>query len=184
MKKIMGGEMDEIHPDVIREIYNEAVRENINQHVQDSVLGAVEIMTGMLPKALAALQKDLEAHDPMDRQRAYQVLFKYVMPIMNARADGPDLGKLTVIHEVPVPDTPLGEAFVDAVENPPPLPAEITLIECYACHEHKHPDAVNKHDSKNGSDRYICKSCYARKKYSQGQKGAGLSGLDLAEDLI
>lgn len=186
MKELMRNE--DIPLDVIREVYQEQVRENISQHVSDTILGVTEILSDMAPKALAGLLKDLESNDPMDRQRAYMIWFKYVMPLAKEKGTGPDLGKLTVVHEVPVPDTILGERFVDEMSKPHAVPPDIEMLECYQCHEVKHQAIMQIHDVRNDKKRFICQSCFARKRYAQVSPaaiGPGLGkGLDLTEDLI
>ena len=174
------GTEEELSIDVVREIFQDVVRENITQYVQDNVLGAVEIMTGMLPKALAALSGDLDSHDAFERQRAYQVLLKYLMPLHDKQGKDDNLGQLTVIHKIPVPDTPAGARFVEELEaGEVILPDDEDYPRCYVCKEHKHPDALRRHDQQSGTVRQICQSCYARKKYLQGSDGTGLTDIEV-----
>lgn len=172
---------DSIAFEAIREVYDEAFRENLTTHVKDNVLGALEIMSDMLPKALARLLEDLDSQDPLDRQRAYQILFKYIMPFQHAEGKDANLGNLTVIHQVPIPNTNVGEKVLDEIENPSlRAPYEDELIECCKCHEAKHHQVMLTF----GNGRWMCQSCNAREKYKNGINGAGLPpSIELADEL-
>jgi hypothetical protein len=144
--------------DVVREVLHEEIRKTITQHVRDNVLGAVEVMSQMLPDALAGLAKDLEDPDPVFRQRAAGMVIKYVMPLANQGDDGEDARIINIIHNVPIPEGNFGDSLavhveaihdtVDAVEDYP---------ECYMCHEPKHPDA-----GQWNATGFRCRACIIR----------------------
>lgn len=159
------GSDSEFPIDIVREVYRDAVRDNINQFVRDSILGATEIMADLLPKALAAVQQDLESKDPFDRRAAYKVLLQYVMPLQKETGDGDSPKTLVVVHGVPVPDTQFGAKYAEEIEaGEVILPDDDDYPQCYVCKDHKHPNLLHKHDNQGGG-RMICKSCFARKKY-------------------
>lgn len=170
--------------DVIREIFREEIRENITQAVKDNVLGAAEVMTHMLPKALHGLKEDLESEDWIVRSRAQALLFKYAMAFASKEDDKPDLGRLTVVHEVNTPDTPLQQKMKELEEQSQEIIDDPTLEDferdwpiCNYCDERKHPDAVYVYSSgANLPPRTICKSCEVRRKIEAN--GAAEYGLD------
>lgn len=180
--------------DEVREVLREEIRGVITQHVRDNVLGVTEVMTGMLPKAAAALAEDLSSEDEIVRSRAYGLVFKYSMPLLDEKGKDADLGKITVIHEIPVPtDTPFGRSMADAAdydmdkapERPllgdgSPEPAvedfERDWPKCHYCHLRKHPEAMRSESAGQGvPPRHVCSSCRARMSYQKGSRDLSAS---------
>lgn len=154
--------------DVIREVLREEIRENITQAVRDNVLGAAEVMTQMLPKAMMGLIEDLDSEDWIVRSRAQALLFKYAMTFADKDGDKKELGRLTVIHEVNTPDTPLGrrmEEIANETEDPYIEDFEKDWPVCTLCDTRKHPDAVYEYSAgANLPARIVCKTCEVRRK--------------------
>lgn len=151
--------------DVVRQVMREEIRSNITQAVQDNVLGAAEMMTQMLPKALGGLLLDLNNQDYYVRGRAQQLVLKYAMPLINTDGDEKDLGKLKVIHEVSTPNTPLGERVAEHVDESEAYVEEFEKYwpVCESCHVRKHPDAMYVVGHNNGKPRLRCKPCSVRR---------------------
>jgi len=171
--------------DEVREVMREEIRKHITERVKDRVLGATDLMGEMLPLAMARLYEDLESADWARYSRAAAIVMRYTMMIANADADGSDLGRITVVHEIPgqdpvefvLPDTELGHAVAGEIQKR--LPAsfdsekvydpdqpeafEAEWSACYTCHERKHPDALRIHDHKGDVTRYICVTCKYKK---------------------
>lgn len=147
--------------DDVREVLREEIRKSITQHVRDNVLGAVEVMSHLLPKALAGLATDLEDPDPVFRQRAANIVMKYAMPMMNQGEDGEDARIINIVHNVPIPDTKLGVRLAEE------LVAQEEVIDdpdsewpkCFRCHEHKHPHAGTGDPDKG---EFQCRACGVR----------------------
>ena len=159
--------------DVIREVFREEIRENITTAVRDNVLGAAEVMTQMLPRALAGMAEDLKSEDWIIRSRAQALLLKYAMSQDKKDVTREDLGRLTVIHEVAVPDTPLGERVVAELEANDAIDVEEFEKDwpsCSQCYERKHPDSMYYASAgRDVSRRWICKSCQMHAKIAAGR---------------
>jgi hypothetical protein len=172
--------------DEVRQILREEIRETISQHVKDNVLGAAEVMTHMLPTAMAAMKQDLESEDWMSRSRAYALVMKYAMAF--AEADGKDEKpqNIVVVSGVPTPDTPFGHAVVERLDELPNASAsyndddviegevledfEMNWPKCHYCHQRK-PEAnmtVESHGEGNKT-RNVCTSCSVARHYKRGQ---------------
>lgn len=150
--------------DDVREILRESVREQVSQHVKDNVLGAAEMMTGMLPKALAGIAKDLESKEWMTRSRAQALVLKYAMSFADKDGDGKELGSITVLHQVPIPDTTLGRRVAEEIEGEVVEEFEVDWPTCSVCHERKPPETM--HDRSKGANReriMVCQTCAMRK---------------------
>lgn len=168
--------------DEVREVMREEIRKHITEQVKDKVLGATDLMATMLPLAMARLYQDLESPVWAEYSRAAAIVMRYTMALGNQDADGANLGKITVMHQVPgheprevvLPDTEFGAEVADNLtklalpaytgaevydpENPESFEADWGT--CYACHERKHPDALRVHDhAESGTTRYICVTC-------------------------
>lgn len=154
----------------IRDIMQEALRDVVTSAVTDNLIGAGEILTGMLPKVLAGIAVDLESKDWMIRSRAQAAVLKYAMEFKEKDTKDLDLGKITVTHQVAIPGTPIGRATVGEIEALTEA-AEGELVEayekdyptCWKCNERKHPDAVRW---KNGKP--VCMSCNLAEGYARG----------------
>ncbi len=155
--------------DDVREIMRQEIRETIGQHVKDNVLGAAEVMTEMLPTALAAIKQDLESEDWMARSRAYALLMKYVMTFKDQDSEAAGNQNIVVVSGVPTPDTPLGHAVVEQFEQ---LQEGVEEFEkdwpqCHVCKQRKPESNMS---TSNGS--ITCTSCRITTRYKSGDKGA------------
>ena len=149
--------------DEVREVLREEIRKAITQHVRDNVLGAAEAMTGLLPEAIGALAVDIQDPDPIFRQRATNLILKYTMGFADKGEDGEDARIIQIIHGVPIPEGPLGEAMAETVDAIYEEAAVQTDWErCYVCHEEKHPQAGIE-DARG----FMCRACQIRKKLNQ-----------------
>lgn len=171
--------------DEVRQVLREEIREQIGQHVKDNVLGAAEVMTHMLPEAMAAVKQDLECEDWMARSRAYALVLKYAMAFSEADAKDDKPQNIVVVSGVPTPDTPLGHAFVQQYENLPQASAsyddeeeiEGEIVEdferdwprCHYCHQRKPEPNMNYESHGEGKRRWICTSCSVAKHYKRGE---------------
>lgn len=168
--------------DEVREVLRQEIREQISQHVKDNVLGAAEVMTQMLPEAMAAMKQDLESEDWMARSRAYALVMKYAMQF--AEADPKDQGNqnIVVVSGVPTPDTPLGHAVVEHYEELPRASASVEAGEeveefekewpkCHYCKQRKPPlnGTWESHGANRNHPRWVCTSCNVAKHYKRGQ---------------
>lgn len=150
--------------DYVRELLQEVVRDSVSQVVRDNVVGAAEVITGLLPKALAGIAKDLDSKDWSIRKSARDAVLKYAMMFKDKDGEQDDLGTIQVVHSVNLPDTPLGHSVAEAIE----APDEDTRVEafeqgwpvCSRCGERKHPDAM-RYETKRGTA--TCSSCYLSK---------------------
>lgn len=147
--------------DYIREALQNTVRETVTEVVGDNILGAAEIITGMLPSVLAGLMRDLESKDWMIRSRAQAAVLKYAFQFKDKENDKEDLGKINVVHSVALPNTPLGIAVSDEAARRD-LAAHDEVVEafekdwpvCQQCKERKPPGTL-----RNISDMQVCSSC-------------------------
>lgn len=153
----------------VREILQDAIRENITQAVNDNLLGAGEALTGMLPSVLAGLQRDLESKDWMIRSRAQAAVLKYAFEFRDKNGKDEDLGTINVIHNMAVPNTPLGEAIVTEYEVIEEEQKQLGVEafekdwpKCRICHERKHPDAMRTDN--------MCSSCRLAYNYRSGTR--------------
>lgn len=171
--------------DEVRQVLREEIRETISQHVKDNVLGAAEVMTHMLPTAMAAVKQDLESEDWMSRSRAYALVMKYAMAFAEADAKEEKAQNIVVVSGVPTPDTPLGHAVVHQMNELPNASASYSdedvvegeIVEefernwpkCHYCHQRK-PEAnmtVESHGAGNIT-RNVCTSCSVARHYKRG----------------
>ncbi len=182
--ELMGEEL--IVAEELRPVINDILRENITQHVKDSALGTFEILANLMPKALAALNQDLESRDPLERTRAAMFLSKLFLSMKDIEP-GPRQSPptLEIITNVNVPQGPAGEVFLEETINPKHLMVDDTVQmgECYKCHEWKPTEALNKHDMMGDKQRWICQGCYAKKKNRQGGGGVTAGLLDAGDIL-
>ena len=152
----------------VRETLQQAIRDVVTEAVSDNLVGAGEILTGLLPKTLAGLAIDLDSEDWMIRSRAQQAVLKYAMEFRNKESKDVDLGTIQVVHNVALPGTPLGRATAGEIEV---LESKNdTVIEhferdwptCAKCGDRKHPDTM--YDEPSG-DQW-CSSCHLSAAYT------------------
>lgn len=158
-------ELRQADDDFVREVLHEVVRAEVTEYTQDAIRGAAEILTGMLPLALASLYDDMEHGDEYIRGKARDAILKYGFMFKDTdgkRAD--DMKHINIITGVTLPDTPLGEAFVEGLDKLETIDVEYELEafesdwpQCENCKERKHPDAMTSRDPKR--DRWICLAC-------------------------
>lgn len=152
--------------DYVRELLQEVVRDSVTQVVRDNVVGAAEVITGLLPKALAGIAKDLDSKDWSIRKSARDAVLKYAMMFKDKEGDDNDLGTIQVVHNVNLPDTPLGHEVLEQIETPE-LEAQVEAFEegwpvCVRCGERKHPDAMRY---KTAVGAAMCSSCHLSARY-------------------
>jgi hypothetical protein len=160
-------ELMEKDDDYIREILQDVVRDNVSQVVKDNIVGAAEVITGLLPKALAGVATDLASKDWTIRKAARDAVLKYAMMFKDKDGDEDDLGTIQVVHRVDLPDTTFGHKVAEEIEA---AEGEVTddSVEAYEaawpvcvhCKERKHPDAM-RYRTKQGIA--VCSSCYLSK---------------------
>lgn len=171
--------------DEVRQVLREEIREQINQHVKDNVLGAAEVMTHMLPQAMAAVKQDLESEDWMARSRAYALVMKYAMQFSEADAKDDKPTNIVVVSGVPTPDTPLGHAYVEEYEQLPKASASYSdddvaegeVVEdfergwpkCHYCHQRKPEANMTVESHGQGKTRNVCTSCSVARHYKRGE---------------
>ena len=167
--------------DEVRQVLREEIREQISQHVKDNVLGAAEVMTHMLPEAMAAIKQDLECEDWMARSRAYALVMKYAMSFAEADPKDQASQNIVVVSGVPTPDTPLGHAFVEEYEVLPQASASYTDEEegledfergwpkCHYCHARKPEANMTVESHGQGKTRNVCTSCSVARHYKRGE---------------
>lgn len=172
--------------DEVRQVLREEIRETISQHVKDNVLGAAEVMTHMLPTAMAAVKQDLESEDWMSRSRAYALVMKYAMAFADADVKDDKPQNIVVISGVPTPDTPLGHAMVHQYEGLPVASASYNdddvvdgeVVEeferdwpkCHYCHQRKpEPNMTIESHGEGNSTRNVCTSCSVARHYKRGE---------------
>lgn len=169
---------------IYREVLTEAIRENVSQYVQDNLLGAGEALTNLLPKVMAGLALDLESKDDFIRTRAQAAVLKYAMEFKDKAAKQDDLGTIQVIHNVALPNTPLGQRIEEEIviesEERAAIEAGLESFEldypaCSGCGERKHPDALRKESNgPKGGERYFCSSCTLKRTLSAGRNPTAL----------
>jgi len=166
--------MDEQDP-FVRETLQQAIRDCVTEAVSDNIVGAGEIITGLLPKTLAGLAVDLDSSDWMIRSRAQSTVMKYAMEFKDKETKDVDLGTINVVHNVALPGTPLGRATAGEIET---LEAEgDTIVEhferdwptCAKCNDRKHPDTM--YDMEGDT---WCSSCFLASTYKASQQQVAL----------
>lgn len=146
---------------VLREVLQDVIRDNLTLHVQDNLLGAGEALTALLPRVLAGIANDLESKDWMIRSRAQAAVLKYAFEFKEKGGQDKDLGVISVVHNVAIPNTPLGQQMdadiIDIQEEQLQLASEgyeRDWPRCVQCGEPKHPDTVLFH-----AGSALCSSC-------------------------
>jgi hypothetical protein len=186
--------------DEIRETLREETRKQVTEHLKDNILGATEALTGLLPLVLEGLANDVQHEDWMRRSRAQAMVMKYAFAYKDAEAQGNDSRQIYIVHNVPVPDSPLGDRMIEAqqdrieaesearmvpatlvdpdadpneyVELPPEM-WEADWPVCITCNERKHPDTfatMSDRDPLKGR----CRTC----EYTQEIRSAFRSGYE------
>lgn len=158
--------------EVVRQVFREEVRENVTRYVRDNVLGAAEVLTQMLPKTLEGIARDLDDPDWVVRSKAQALVMKYAMTFAEKEGDKNDLGTLTVVHNVPLPDTPLGQQIAEIADQ---VDSELEILEdfekywpiCSVCEKRKHPDVM--HNNGGNNQNYICSTCKAYRDIKTGK---------------
>jgi len=162
-------ELRESEDDYVRDVLQDVVRDLVTEAVHDNVLGAAEILTGLLPMALAGLADDLQHGDEYIRGKARQDVLKYALDFRKKDGQKADFGKINIITALPLPDTPLGHATAQQIiqiEEDDAL-REVEAFEqdwprCSRCKERKHPDLLHiaggdrRH---SGVNPMYCSSC-------------------------
>lgn len=179
--------LQESEDDYFREVLQDAVRDQVTTYVQDNILGAAEIITNLLPKALASLADDLENGDEYLRAKARDTLFKYALEFKKRDAVEPGFGQINVFTALPLPDTPLGVATaheiitIDENREAEQIEAfEQDWPECSKCHVRKHPDSLHTERTGNGAQtRLYCTACRMRKRRRDARTR---NGFPLRED--
>lgn len=160
--------------DVVREVMRDEVRKQITQHIQDNVKGAAEVMTAALPRAVAACIADMERREWNVRSRAYALMMKYGFDILKQTAvdDKKDLGTMTVVHSIPMPDTNFGNRVREGLEGEIIGEAEEIAHPgddwptCQSCKETK------PHETGSGNP-WVCHACQARQTFNRNSKSQG-----------
>lgn len=185
--------------DEVREVMRDEIRKHITEQVKDKVLGATDLMAAMLPLAMARLFEDLESQDWARYSRASAIVMRYTMLLAAQDGSDTDLGKITVVHQIPgqgdpqefeLPDTPLGHAVKEHVERKQltakamsgddvydpdlPEPFEADWPTCYVCKHRQHPDNTRAVDG----DRVICSTCRHRRDMELSDARDPLAGPD------
>lgn len=176
-------DVETVENNIVYDVLRDEVRRTINQRVRDKVLGAADMLVNMLPDAMMALQEDLRSEDWAVRARAVNQLLKYGMPMQHQTSTEEHTASITIKHSVPVPETPLGDAVVeimdneierlqveagpvdptqpyDPVLNPENFEKDWPLCRCEEPRRH-HPD--NMSDSERPEDRGMCKPCVSQR---------------------
>lgn len=158
MKALAFNEME----DHVRQVLREEVRDQVGQHVKDNLLGAVEVLTDLIPRALSRMSEDLDSDDPYTYQRAYALVMKYAMGMAekdtNKDAEGQ---QIILISNVSAPDTPLGRKYAEGVKELQEKNLDADLIQCRHCGESKVPAAMKSDEE--------CRACYVRLHYKAGK---------------
>lgn len=169
LAKYAGYENPEV---LLREVLQETIRDNVSQHVKDNLLGAGEMLTGMLPKVLSGILLDLESKDWMIRSRAQAAVLKYAFEFKDKDGNKDDLGTIQVVHNVALPNTPLGEAVAGEIIEQEEERAQLSVEAfeqdwpvCTDCGERKHPDTIYD----DGHGHRLCSSCNLTKAYRYGK---------------
>lgn len=110
-------ELETVENNIVYDVLRDEVRRTINQRVRDKVLGAADMLVDMLPAAMVALNEDLRSEDWAVRARAVNQLLKYGMPMQNQKSEEEHTATITIKHSIPVPETPLGDAVIDIMED-------------------------------------------------------------------
>lgn len=154
-------ELMEKDDDYVRELLQEVVRDSVTQVVQDNVVGAAEVITSLLPEALASVAKDLKSKDWNIRKTARSEVLKYAMLFKDKDGSDDDLGTIQVVHQVSLPDTPIGHRVAEELEvddHDDSVEAfEQGWPVCIHCGERKHPDAMRY---KGSHGTATCSSCF------------------------
>ena len=125
--------------DVVRgevpEIGNELIKEELRPIVRDAitgeVLGAIKAMVNLAPQAVAALALDMQDSDPVIRQKAYDLWFRYTVGQKNLHSPEQEqaTAPITINFDMPRPTFDSeGEGVIEEAEE---------LRECEHCGEEK-----------------------------------------------
>jgi hypothetical protein len=144
MEAARGANNKDIAVAATREVAREVVREAMTQDIIEALQG----MVLLVPAAKEALEEDLKGDDPVARQRAYELVFRYTMgnksiaPPPKEEAAQP----MQVILNIP------GSGAQLPANGELPVPAEaVEVRECMECGEMKTEFVAN-------SDR--CTDCH------------------------
>lgn len=168
--------------DEVRELMREEIRAGIRGRVIENVERAAEQMTTMLPLAMARIMQDLDSESWPERSRAYALIMRYGMPLMDAKPKpGQDDTTVTIVHHIPVVETAFGERFTEEYVDQPapgrrvprdapydpsdPEPWEADWPICDGCKNRVHPDNVKttKGTTPDGTVRPLCTACDYKK---------------------
>lgn len=175
LMKVIGQELEGADDPAVefRALFTEAMRENVSTKVKDGLLGVGETVLHLLPRALAVVAKDMDSDDPLERARAAQFILKYGMNFKEAEeASNQQSGVITIVADrvmsagqvvYKAPDTEFGREYLDEVQTVKQVDPGL-METCYRCGESKARGAMNIHDTRNGTTRFICKACYWTKR--------------------
>lgn len=132
-------------PDIARDVLSKELAPIVRQALTEDVLRSIDSLVGLTPRAVQALNEDLDSDDLTIRQRAYTLLIKYTIghPALIKQEDTNDNSQLVVNFNLPRPDA-VPELEEDAV---------VELKTCDMCSEEK-PTS----EFESGSDR--CTNCF------------------------
>lgn len=140
--------------DVAHKVIEEEIRPVVREQITADTLAAIGQMVGLTPRAVAAIEADLDSEDPVIRQRAYTLIMKYTVG-HQAIVRPPEEDKsqaLTVHFELPRPETPAPvEGAAEVIEE-----AEVVedQKECDTCHQ-------MKPESEFIAGSFRCESCFS-----------------------
>jgi hypothetical protein len=179
-------ELRESEDDYVRDVLQDVVRDLVTEAVHDNVLGAAEVITGLLPLALASLADDMQHGDDYIRSKARGDILKYAFDFKKKEGKQEDFGQINILTGIALPDTPLGQATAEAIITIEEEDAqrEVEAFEqdwpqCARCKDRKHPDALHLQTRKdNGKHIYYCSSCrlaaaYGRKAAYETEESGG-----------
>lgn len=156
----------------VRNAMQDAVREVVTGAVKDNILGAAEIITGLLPKVLAGLARDLESKDWMIRSRAQAAVLKYAMEFRDKENSDANLAQINVLYSTKLPDTPLGHAvqteIVQLESGETVEEFELDYWKCWKCGD-RHPQEAMR----GTEDRPICSSCQLAQNFKSPEGNPG-----------
>jgi hypothetical protein len=186
--------------DEIRDTLREEVRAQVKTHLQDNILGAVEAMTALLPMVLVRLAEDVDHPDWMRSSRAQNLLLKYAIAFKDTTADDKDdTRRIEIYHNVPIPEGPLGDRMIEAVDSHaeiieaqsgdpnefvdlPPEDFEVSWPSCTICEQRKHPNTFVEINPELMTG--LCRSCsFAKGIKTNFGRGTTTDGLDGSGEL-
>ncbi len=117
-------------PDVVTRVMKDQLQPIVREALTEDVLQAISNLVGLTPRAVAALDADLDSEDATIRQRAYTLLIKYTVghPSLVKPSDAEAGSQLVVNFNLP---RPAEDETTDQIEH-------VTELQvCDMCHEEK-----------------------------------------------